>query len=189
MKYTLAFRIWHWFNAFVVTGLVATVLLRETFLSWRTNAQIIIDKFATFNIEVTQEQAKIVAKAIRAGMWEWHIILGYALAFAILYRIVLFFVDTSVKQPWSALDRHKKIVKVSYAVLYGVLLFMSISGFVLYFHELLGITSEKAHEIKEVHEVLYNYIALFIPIHIVGVLLAENKDEPGLISSMIHGSK
>ena len=81
MKYSAHFRLWHWLNAFVVLGLLSTVLLRKTFLSWRTNSEIIMTKLSEAGTEITAEQAKLIAKAIRAGMWEWHIIFGYALTF------------------------------------------------------------------------------------------------------------
>ena len=189
MKYSLSFRIWHWFNAFVVFGLLATVFLRKTFLSWRTNSEIIVNQLAAIDIEITTQSAKVIAKAIRAGMWEWHIILGYALVFSVVYRIALALKDTSVKKSWNDLDTHKKLVRVSYYLFYLVLFIMSVSGFVIYFHETLGLSSEKAHDIKEMHEVLYNYVLLFVPLHIAGVVLAEVKDEQGIVSSMINGKE
>ena len=85
MIYSPIFRLWHWFNAFVVLGLLGTVFLRKTFLSWRTNSEILMTKLTEFGVDISAEQAKILAKAIRAGMWEWHIILGYALAFSVLF--------------------------------------------------------------------------------------------------------
>jgi len=187
MQYSLAFRIWHWLNAIIVFGLLGTVFLRKTFLSWRTNSEIIINQLGMINIEITAEQAKVIAKAIRAGMWEWHIILGYGLAAMVLYRIILFFRDSSTKKYWSELNLHKKVVKISYYLFYAILLFMTISGFVIYFHEALGISSEKAHDIKEAHEFLYNFILVFVPLHIAGVFIAENRDEKGIVSTMISG--
>jgi len=189
MQYSLAFRIWHWLNALIVFGLLGTVFLRKTFLSWRANSEIIINQLAAINIEITTVQAKVIAKAIRAGMWEWHIILGYALAFSVLYRIALFFFDSSQKKIWHELDLHKKIVKISYYTLYIVLFFMTVSGFVIYFHDVLGLSSEKAHDIKEAHEFIYNFILLFVPLHIAGVFIAENRNEKGIVSTMINGYK
>jgi cytochrome b561 len=187
MKYSLQFRIWHWFNAFIILGLLGTVFLRKTFLSWRSNSELLIQQLSTFDINITQEQAKIVAKAIRAGMWEWHIILGYALAFFLLYRVVLFFVDSSQKSSFSSLTPHKKIVKLSYYLFYSLTFFMSVSGLVIHFYELLSLSQDTAHEIKEAHEFIYNFFLFFVPIHILGVIVAESRDEKGLISSMVNG--
>jgi len=79
-KWRFDFRVWHWIHAAVVLGLLGTVFLRKTFLSWRTNSELLTQKLSEINLEVTADQAKVLAKAIRAPMWEWHIILGYALA-------------------------------------------------------------------------------------------------------------
>jgi len=75
MKYTLQFRIWHWLNATVIFGLIATVLLRWTFLSKHINADILTQKLLSFGITISSDQGVLLAKAIRAGMWEWHIYL------------------------------------------------------------------------------------------------------------------
>jgi Ni,Fe-hydrogenase I cytochrome b subunit len=107
----------------------------------------------------------------------------------VVYRIVLFFRDSSERKVWSELDLHKKIVQISYYIFYSVTLFMTLSGFVIYFYETLSLSKELAHDIKEVHELVYNYILIFVPIHIAGVVIAENEEEKGLVSSMINGRK
>ena len=189
MKYSLKFRIWHWLNVLVVLGLLGTVFLRETFLSWRTNAEILSTKLLEFDITITQEQAKILAKAIRAEMWEWHIYLGYALTALVLYRIYLYFKDDSLREKFSDLDLHKKGVKSLYIMLYAVLIFMSLSGLSIYFYQELGLSKEFTHDIKEIHELVYNFILIFVPLHIGGVVIADATQEKGLIATMIHGKK
>ena len=189
MRYTLKFRIWHWLNAIVVIGLLATVFLRKTFLSWRTNSEILMTKLSEIDIDITAAQAKVLAKAIRAGMWEWHIILGYALVFLILYRVYLFFTDTSVKESFSSLSMHKKAVHLSYYIVYATLLFMAVSGLTIHFQQELEISKDLAGSIKDIHELVFNVILYFVPLHIAGVIVAENKDENGLVSSMINGKE
>ena len=187
MKYSGSFRLWHWMNAIVVLGLLGTVFLRKTFLSWRTNSEILMNKLAEFNIEVTAEQAKILAKAIRAGMWEWHIILGYALVFLILFRMYLYFSNAKNKESFSSLSLHKKGVEVLYYIFYATLFFMAVSGTVLSFHEELALGKELAHDIKEIHELVFNGILFFVVIHIAGVVVAELSTDKGIISNMISG--
>ncbi|EHP29668.1 membrane intrinsic b-type cytochrome [Sulfurimonas gotlandica GD1] len=189
MKYSISFRIWHWLNAIVVLGLLATVFLRKTFLSWRTNSEILMNKLFDMDIEISIEQAKILAKAVRAGMWEWHIILGYALVFLILFRIFLYFKDTSIRESFSSLTLHKKMVHLSYYVIYATLIFMSITGFMIHFYQDLGLLKDTAHDIKEIHELVFNIILYFVPLHIAGVIIADNRDEKGLISTMINGKE
>lgn len=187
MKYTLKFRIWHWLNAIVILGLLGTVFLRKTFLSYKANAEILMTKLSDMGTDITIEDAQILAKAIRNVMWEWHIILGYALAFLVLYRICLFFTDKSIKEKFGSLTLHKKAVKISYYVVYAALIFMAASGLVIHFYEALNMSKEFAHDIKELHELVYNVILIFVPLHIAGVVVADAKDEHGLISTMVNG--
>ncbi|WP_324171669.1 cytochrome b/b6 domain-containing protein [Sulfurimonas sp.] len=189
MKYSLYFRIWHWLHAFIILGLLATVFLRKTFLSWRTNSEILLNKLAEIDIEITASQAKVLAKAVRAGMWEWHIIFGYTLVVLIAFRIYLMFKDTSNRESFFDLTLHKKAVFLSYFFIYGTLIFMSISGFIIYFYQALGLLKTTAHDIKEIHELVFQVIMYFVPLHIIGVIIAENRDEKGLTSSMLHGKE
>jgi len=190
-KWSLNFRIWHWLHAIVVLGLLGTVFLRKTFLSWRTNSELLTQKLAEINLEVSSEQAKILAKAIRTPMWEWHIILGYALAALVVWRIILFFTECG-KQNYQNLGKetlHKKMVKLGYIAIYVVLLFMAVSGLVIHFYEALGLTKDGAHDIKEIHELIFNAILIFVPLHIIGVFVAENQDEKGILSDMVNGGE
>ena len=188
-KWRLDFRVWHWIHATVILGLLGTVLLRKTFLSWRANSELLTQKLADIDLSVTEAQAKVLAKAIRAPMWEWHIILGYALAALVVWRIILFFTDSG-KQNYQHLKEeniHKKLVKLGYIGIYIVILFMTLSGLTIHFYEALGLTKDTAHDIKELHELVFNAILIFVPLHILGVIIAENRDEKGIISDMING--
>lgn len=188
-KWRLDFRIWHWVHATVILGLLGTVFLRKTFLSWRTNSELLTQKLAEIDLSVTADQAKVLAKSIRAPMWEWHILLGYALAALVVWRIVLFFTESG-KQNYQNLASetlHKKMVKLGYIGIYAIILFMSISGLTIHFYEALGLSKDLAHDIKEVHELVFNAILIFVPLHILGVIIAENRDEKGIISDMING--
>lgn len=187
MKYTAIFRVWHWLNAIVILGLVGTVLLRKGFLSWRTNSEIIMTKLSDMGVEIFKEDAVAIAKAIRAPMWEWHIILGYALAFLVVYRIALFFFDKSQKENFASLDLHKKGVNSLYYILYATIIFMTLSGFAMYLKEELALADATVKSIKELHELVYNYFLIFIPLHVAGVVVADIREEHGLISTMING--
>ncbi|QSZ41749.1 cytochrome b/b6 domain-containing protein [Sulfurimonas aquatica] len=187
MKYTLKFRIWHWLNAIVVLGLVATVLLRWTFLSKSVNADILTKKLLSFDISITSEQSVLLAKALRVELWEWHIILGYAFLALVIFRVYLYFKDSSKKVAFKDLDMHHKVVHASYYVLYTSFFVMVATGFFIYFYKDLGVSKDLAHDIKEIHELVYYYIAIFIPLHLGGVFFADATQENGLVSSMIHG--
>ena len=188
-KWSLNFRLWHWIHATVILGLLGTVFLRKTFLSWKTNSVILTDKLSTMDLSITADQAKVLAKSIRTPMWEWHILLGYALAALVLWRIALFFTDSG-KQNYTHLRKenfHKKLVKVGYIVIYVVLLFMTVSGLIIHFYQELGLVKDTAHDIAEIHELVFNALLIFVPLHILGVFVAENRDEKGILSDMVNG--
>ncbi|MEA1919942.1 MAG: cytochrome b/b6 domain-containing protein [Campylobacterota bacterium] len=188
-QWSLSFRLWHWLHAFVITGLLATVFLRKTFLSWRSNSELIVAKLAEINIDVSTEQAKVIAKAIRAPMWEWHILFGYVLVFLVLWRIALFFSESGKQnyQNLSSESLHKKAVKWGYIAIYTLIAFMAVSGMAIHFYQDLGLLKETAHTIKEIHELTFNAILIFVPLHVIGVFVAENRDEKGIVSAMING--
>jgi len=190
-KWSVSFRLWHWINTLVVLGLLGTVFLRNTFLSWRANSQILSEKLTDINIDITKQQAKVLAKAIRSPMWDWHILLGYALGALVLWRITLFFTQSGRHkyQNFKSKSMHKKAVTLGYILIYTILAFMAISGYVIHFYQDLGISKSLAHDIKEMHEFLYTGILIFVPLHIIGILIAENSNEKGIISDMINGGK
>lgn len=189
MKYSILFRVWHWLNAFVVLGLLGTVFLRKTFLSWRTNSEILMNKLAEFGVDITVEQAKILAKAVRAGMWEWHIIFGYVLVFSVVLRIYIYFKENPIEENFNTLNLHKKAVRIFYYLFYLTLFFMTISGLVLHFYEFLTLSKALAGILKDIHELVFNFILFFVVTHVLGVFFAEFTQEKGLVNSMLHGNK
>jgi len=190
-KWSVPFRLWHWLHAGVILALLGTVFLRKTFLSWRANSEIVIHKLLDFGIDITAEQAKILAKAIRAPMWEWHILLGYALALLFVWRLALFFTPSGQHSytGFGSLSLHHKVVKAGYLLLYTVIAFMVLSGLIIHFYDSIGLSKETAHDIKELHEAAYLFILIFVPLHIAGVVIADISDEPCIVSDMINGGE
>lgn len=142
-------------------------------------------------IDITAEQAKMLAKAVRAPMWEWHILFGYALAALLIVRAVLFFTQSG-KQNFiniKSSSLHKKMVKIGYIGIYTVLGFMALSGLSIHFHEELGLLKESAHTLKEIHELVFNLVWIFVVLHIAGVVVADITDEKGIVSDMVNGGK
>jgi len=189
MKYSLLFRFWHWLNAIVIIGLVATVLLRWTLLAKHTTADLLADKLSLMDIFITHDQAIILVKALRVGLWEWHIILGFTFAALTLLRLYLHFTDSKTRVAFKDLNLHKKIVRILYCALYAVFALMAVSGLGLYFSDDLGLQKDIISSIKNLHESLYYYVAFFIVVHVVGVFVADATEENGLISTMVHGKE
>lgn len=184
-NYSKMLRIWHWLFALTTLGMIGTVILRKTFLSWRTNSELIMEKLSGYGIDIAAEQAKVIAKAIRAPMWEWHIILGYVLAALFLWRLVMIIKDGFGYEEVE--DQAMKKVHLLYKVIYIVFLVMIMTGIVLHNNQAIGISKDFSHDIKEFHEAIAWGIMLFVPLHIIGVIVADLKKYKGIVSKMISG--
>lgn len=173
------YRIWHWLQAVAMFGLFVTVVLRTTVMHKEQIGGIVQSKLAEIGTVITDEQAVLIGKAVRAPMWDWHIYLGIAVAVLLVVRILM------VLKNGFGFDENPAMQKVYrlYKLFYGVLAVMSISGLVLYW--------KLAGESKEIVESVHMYLGWglfgFMAIHIVGVVLAEKSDQCGLVSRMING--
>jgi len=188
-QFTPLYRLWHWLMAFSVLGLLGTVALRKTFLSWRTNAELIQVKLAETGTEVTAETAKMVAKAIRAPMWEWHYVLALFLVISMAIRMSMIIRDRSQFPLFQLLNAPKedKLKKAVHMLICMSLMVMAVSGGVVYYHELLGFSEDGVHWVKELHEYVMYAVLGLVAMHLGGVLMHEIKTKEGIVSKMIHG--
>jgi len=188
-QYTLLYRIWHWTMAISVIGLLLTVLLRKTFLSWHTNAALIQSKLAETGTEITAETAKMIAKAIRAPMWEWHYIFGLVLGISIAMRIYML-LTKEVQFPLTVLlqaPKEEKLQRAVYLFLGFAIMVMALTGATLYFEETLGLAKEVTAWVKELHEITMYAVLGLVVMHLAGVFRHEFMTKEGIVSKMIHG--
>lgn len=195
----LTLRLWHWFNALVIVGLLFTVLLRKTLLSWRTNSALIANKLEAAGQAITPDLAKDIAVTIRNPLWDIHIVLGYLLGFLLVARILIAYIvekkclltnalaSIKNKSLFHQETRHYYAVKALYVLFYLMTLFMVISGLILIFKQDLSLEKATATSIKEIHEVSMWFFVAFTALHIIGVIVSENRQDAGLVSDMISG--
>ncbi len=202
-KRSLSLRIWHWLNALVILGLLGTVLLRKTFLSWRTNSALIQSELQETGVHISADLAKSIAVHLRDPMWDWHYVLGFCLIGLMVFRVIIgftaaaqspsleFFRLASQFSKTPAKDRFKAIhygfAKLSYGIFYLIVFIMMITGLALYFKSDLGLAKNWIDSIKEFHELMMWFFVIFSVSHLLGVIITENREAPGLVSSMIHG--
>ena len=105
-------------------------------ITGKANAAAITAKLSTLGLELTAEQAKAAARAVRAPMWEWHIILGVVLGILLLIRIAMLVRDKGFGFEDDG-SVHMKLVDWGYRGLYLVLIFMAV-----------GITAYSIHYTK-----------------------------------------
>lgn len=189
-KWSATFRIWHWLFALTILFMSTTVLLRETIMDKEVNGAIITENISMlYDVNVTKEDSIDIAKEIRRPLWKWHILVGYLFAGLVLARMLLFLTNSG-KQNYTNCDKktvHKKAVGVVYLGLYGFAAIEALTGLGIKFNELIGISEDSIHALKEIHEFAFYAILAFIIVHIAGVIVAENTNEKGIVSDMING--
>ncbi len=206
-KNSPAIRVWHWLTFILVISLIVTVLLESTTLNQRDNIPVIQNTLKSKGITVDNNQALAVSHIYGEKMWDIHKLLGYALSFLFLSRIVIEFTQSKEERNQTRIKKalfaflqskdeltrkelkHYLIVKYSYMLFYGLLLAMVASGLLIAFGADFGISGPTRHNIKEVHAFVQYLIYAFIAFHLIGVIMADMGKYRGMVSGMIHGNK
>lgn len=183
--YSFLFRVLHWSIAFVMLGILGTILLRMTWLNKDAVSDIIMDYCASQDVNMTPEKATVLAKRIRKPMWNWHIYLGYVLSGLIFIR---FFVAIIGKLPLlnpfkTNSTLNTRLRAIIYLVFYLCIIASLITGIIIEFDlEILPRV-----DFKLIHKASIYYFIAFLVMHFIGVFLAELSTENGIISRMING--
>ena len=195
-------RVWHWLNAVVLLGSLATVALRDTFLAVRPNTHLIMQKITEAGGSITEPVAREVAQGLRNQMWTWHFYFGFCLAGLLVLRLLVrVFAEkgpflSEFLKAWRMSEAptvskkkalHYNLVKTGYAAFYLVLIYQVVSGLTMYYGEQLGLSDAVFDAIHEVHELFLWFFVGFIVIHVLGVIFQELLGERGIVSDMIHG--
>lgn len=203
-KNSSSLRLWHWLNAIVITGSLLTVLLNSTLLKTKNNSVAIKANLAHSGVTVTDAQAHSVAHELSDKVWIIHTYFGYTLAALLLFRLLLEFFQFAdqkfirklksaynqyqITKKHRELARHEFWVKTIYVVFYLMLITMALTGLCLAFEDDVPLL-KSIHAFRQIHAFTMYLILAFIVVHIVGVLLAERKDSPGIVSDMINGGR
>jgi len=194
-KWSAPMRVYHWLNSLVVISILITVILRKTILD-KYQVNLKIQTFLNDNeIELSKDTTMKLAKLIRFEMWEWHYVFGFALVALIFIRIILFFTKSGksiIKDAFSFLTTNRKDnywIKLLYLAVYLAIFIISVTGVLMFFYKDLGWTHDTKKILESIHVAVMNIIIYFIPMHIIGIVLAENEDQPGVTSEMINGGK
>ncbi len=202
-RYSFPLRLWHWVNLIVISGSLITVLINSTITDDRATSKLMKDEIQKTGTTLTDNQTQTAAHALSDSVWGVHIYFGYALAALLAFRLILEFFQLAdqkfIRKLKSAyrqfntikknreVARHELTVKAIYAIFYVLLLVMAITGLFLAFEDALSAYKSIRHSVKEVHGFCMYLILAFILVHLIGVLLAERKNEKGIVSDMING--
>ena len=204
-KNSAAVRIWHWLTFLIVTSLIVTILLQSTVINQRKNIPLVQTALKEKGIEVTNNQAQAVTHIYGEKIWDIHKLLGYVLAFLLLSRIIIEFIQSKeeknsarIKKALSLLKqpgqdrkelKHYLMVKGSYIFFYVLLFTIVSTGLIIAFGADLGIAGPVRHTFKEVHAFCQYLIYGFALIHLAGVIRSDIGKYKGMVSGMINGNK
>ena len=204
-KHSTLIRIWHWITFLVLSASMITVLINSTMLNPRANIGLVQNQLKEKGVTVSEEQAFAVSHEYEDKMWEVHKWLGFGLAFLLISRVLIEIalpgdekIRSRIKNAMTLLKlndgnkaqyRHYLNVKRVYMLFYTLLLLMALTGLGLAFGRDLGFTREIHNTVKTVHSILQYCMYAFVLIHLIGVIIAENTKDKGIVSGMINGNK
>ena len=197
--YRGSLRLWHWANALLISLQLMTILFQKVIVKAKT----VVPELQSSGKEVSVPQARELAHIISERIWAWHIYFGWALVVLWVFRLGLQLSGPSNMRFSARLleilrryrlappaDKSKagKILfaKTTYALFYLFLTIMVATGLILIFEDVSWLRGIH-HLAEEVHNVTMYLIIGFILLHVVGVVLAESKEDHGLISRMVGG--
>lgn len=204
-KYSSRLRLWHWLNVIIVGGSLITVLINATITDKHAIAKLVKTKLQETN-GIDNNLSRSVAGALEDKVWLAHTYFGYCLVALVFFRLLLEFFQpadqTLIRRLKNAIIQFKTIkrnqqmalheltVKVIYIVFYCLMVVMVVTGLSLAFDDDIPVLRSIHHQIKSIHGFCMYLILAFIVVHIVGVLLAERKNEgKGMVSDMINGGQ
>ncbi|MFA5326572.1 MAG: cytochrome b/b6 domain-containing protein [Prolixibacteraceae bacterium] len=203
-SHSAALRIWHWLTFLVITGSFVTVLFNSTILSPRDNVKMVQEQLERKGVTVTNEQAFAVSHEYEDKMWDVHKLFGFALAILLLSRVIIEFTQSEEEKISTRLKKavhlskqsdvnraeykHYIRVRQTYMLFFVLLFLMVITGLSMAFGRDLGLSRGVLGILKEVHEIIQYCMYAFVAIHLVGVILAENRNAKGIVSGMVNGN-
>ena len=203
-RYSASLRLWHWANAIVISGSLITVLINATITDDHATAKLIQSDLKQSGAAINADQARSAAHALSDSVWDVHVYFGYFLAGLLLFRVILEFfqlADQKFIRTFKNAYRqfkltkrnreatHEITVKIIYSVFYLLIVIMVVTGLFLAFEDAMAPLKAIRHSVKNFHGFCMYLIIAFIVVHLIGVLLAERKAAPGIVSDMINGGK
>jgi len=178
-----------------------TVLLASTTFRTGNNTEMVRQQLQQKQLVADKDQSRAVAHAFNDKLWELHTYIGYFIAAFLLARLILEFVQPEeekmrnrlkmarVADGWQQQEmRHYAMVKRGYLLFYALILIMAVTGLGLAFED-VPLFKEMRKGLKQVHSLTQYGIYAFVLFHLVGVVMADAGEYPGLVSGMIHGKK
>lgn len=183
-KFTFLHRLLHWVMAIAMSVLFITGFLRMT---WMDKKHMATEMQQGIGDAVPPEALSAIAKAIRAPMWEWHVVFAHVMIIAFVVRII-YMLAKGIRFPnpfGTDMPLKRRFQGLTYVYFYAFVLMQVVTGISLR----LSLFPEWKKGIEAVHKWGIWWFPLFIVLHAAGVLLAEHADQHGITSRMIGGDR
>jgi cytochrome b561 len=161
-KRSLQIRIFHWGNA---VAFFLTLML------------VLIKKNNVFSTKTTD------------AFWNFHPYVGFVLMGLLLYRLFIYLNERAHPKDYSSKPLFFKLIKAFHNSYYFVLLFMGISGVLVFCHTPLGISHGTSDKISEIHGYFRWFFIFFTLAHFGGVFNANRGEDKGIIRDMLLGEE
>lgn len=153
----------------------------------KVNMADIIEKFLSEkDVNLSRDELIVLAKKIRAPMWQWHIYIGYVLVGLIALRFLLpAFGEMKIQNPLKKqLTVKEKIQRWTYILFYIGAIISLVTGLIIE----LG-PKEYKKSMEAIHVLSLYYLIPYLVIHLSSVLIAEFTNHKGIISRIISGKR
>lgn len=200
--HSLSIRLWHWLFFLLILGAITTVTLSKFLFNTGQNISLVQNELIQKGITIDNNTARSVSHAFNDKLWHLHTWIGYGIAFLVLSRLIIELTlgkdektGINIKKaikfiPATAEEREEKnkflLIKWVYVLFYALMVVMALTGLGLAFEDVPFFHASR-HQIKSVHSFIQYPIYAFIIVHLIGVVRADLKKYPGIISSMING--
>lgn len=174
-------RFLHWGIALSMLVLLLTGFLRMNWMDKKGMA----GTMSEYIENASKDQLIDAAVAIRAPMWEWHLIFAYIVFGLFLIRIIYMLVKgirfpNPFNKKATLSDRFHGAV---YILFYLLVAFSIFSGAMIEW----GAKSDFRGIVKNIHKMGVYYYTAFILLHFIGVYWDEKTKKKGITSKMIGG--
>lgn len=183
-KFTASHRILHWSIALLMSVLFFTGFLRMYWMNKKAIISAIDTNLSNQNIALEKDQLVPIAKSIQAPMWEWHELAAYIMAVAFILRILyVLFKGIQFPNPFAGnLFLKERLQGYVYLVFYVFVGVSTLTGFYLKWGD--GTYKEP---MEAAHKWAIYWFPIFIALHFIGILWAEQTHKKGITSKMIGG--
>lgn len=182
-KFTRLHRFLHWSIGFLMIFLFITGFYHQTWMGKNQMADILQSELP----DIDPKFAVLVAKSIRAPMFDWHVYASYLIV--VLFAVRMIYIWKKGKRFSSPLNKGFSIKErfegSMYLLFYGMIVVNIITGF----YHLWGNDAVFRKLSGTIHKWSVYWFPIFILLHFIGIYLSERSNKKGVSSNMIGGDQ